>query len=141
MPKKKKKRDSAGLPPKYDNAEQLQSAIDKYFKYNEEEKRYTVAGLAHGLGFKSRQSMYDYEGMNNRYSYIIKRARLKIEERLETLMYYEKNINVGGIALGMKTHYGYTDRMVDKGDNKDLADVDVPERPTREQWEKANKDK
>jgi hypothetical protein len=69
----------AGQPPKYNSPEELQREIDKYF---ESESIYTITGLALFLGFESRQSLFDY-GKREEYSYIIKRAKLKVENGYE----------------------------------------------------------
>jgi hypothetical protein len=68
-----------GRPAHFDNAEELQVEIDEYFAVTPK-KEQTITGLALFLGFESRQSFYDYE---EKYSYIIKRARLTIEHAYE----------------------------------------------------------
>jgi hypothetical protein len=66
--------------PKYKNAQLLQNAIDEYFNLLKEEKATpTISGLAFALGFVSRQSIYDYEKLEDERSYTIKRAVLRIE--------------------------------------------------------------
>ena len=60
-----------GRPLKYETAEDLENAIDTYFKESLQTRetesgiKYinppTVSGLAYHLGFESRQSMYDYK--------------------------------------------------------------------------------
>lgn len=83
---------------KYRSRKKMESAIDEYFKsgisakifvigvapYEREVKveMPTITELAHYLGFESRQSIYAYE-LDGRFSYIIKRARLKIEINYE----------------------------------------------------------
>lgn len=94
-----------GRPRKYNSAKSLQDAVDKYFEEcfkprflkDEEgsiirdkkgnpiylgEKPPTVSGLAYYLGFASTQSLMDYE-KDERFSLIIRRAKLQIEEYLE----------------------------------------------------------
>ena len=48
----------------------------------------TITGIAHFLGFESRQSFYEYE-KKPEFTYIIKRARLFIER------FYEEQLQVG----------------------------------------------
>jgi len=72
-----------GPQPKWDN-EQLIDSIDKYFQDNPE--RPTVTGLAHYLGFESRQSLYDYKERPET-SYTIKLAVLKIESLHEANLF------------------------------------------------------
>ena len=87
-----------GRPALFTSPEELQAKIDHYFdgghnfrtiiigKAPNQEKVelpvITITGLAHYLGFESRQSFYDYE-KNDKFSYIIKRARLRIEMNYE----------------------------------------------------------
>jgi hypothetical protein len=66
-------------PAHFDSAEELQAQIDQYFA-DTPIKNQTITGLALFLGFESRQSFYDYE---EKFSYIIKRARLHIEHAYE----------------------------------------------------------
>lgn len=70
----------AGRPAMFDTVEDLQQAVDRYFECIEEDgkRKPTISGLAHYLGFESRQSIYDY-GERDGYSYIIKKAVLFIE--------------------------------------------------------------
>lgn len=89
-----------GRPPKFDDPGTLQAKVDEYFVWVQGEKetvtvneqpveqwkRYpchtTITGLALFLGFESRQSIYDYE-KDGTFSYIIKNARLRVEEQYE----------------------------------------------------------
>ncbi len=66
-----------GRPRIYDSPEELQQIVDQYFEDTKQED-VTITGLALHLGFESRQSFYDYE-KNDAFSYIIKRARLRVE--------------------------------------------------------------
>jgi len=111
----------SGRPPKYNNAEELQKAIQSYFD-NPPTKQVvigkgesqqivdlpvlTITGLAYHLGFESRQSFYDYE-IDSEFSYTIKRARLFIEHD------YEKQLQVGnttGAIFALK-NFGWTDKQ------------------------------
>ena len=91
-----------GQPRRYEAPGDLQAAIEEYFATA---KKLTITGLAYELGFESRQSFYDYEGLPE-YSYIIKRARLKIESG------YEGNLtesNVAGSIFALK-NMGWKDK-------------------------------
>lgn len=72
-----------GRPSHYTDPGQLEAAIQEYFAGTEGKK--TITGLAYHLGFESRQSLYDYEQKGD-FSYIIKRARLRVE------IMYEENL-------------------------------------------------
>jgi hypothetical protein len=94
-------RDTAGQPPKFESAQELQTAIDTYFREGVEKKLIvtgprdnrqlseievpTITGLCYFLGFESRQSFYDYEKRVG-FSYTIKKARLFIEKHYEELL-------------------------------------------------------
>lgn len=105
-----------GRPALYNSPDELQKAIDDYFTNPPDKKTitigtgvielpvFTMAGLAYALGFESRQSMYDYE-KEIEFSYIIKRARLRIEGN------YEQNLqfnNATGSIFALK-NMGWSD--------------------------------
>lgn len=125
-----------GRPPKYENVEQLEKAIEDYFQYIKGEFHFeqinlsrnkktdavetpilqkvwdrepeppTITGLALYLGFVSRQSIYDYE-KNGDYSYTIKKARLRIEAN------YEKSLSSSsptGAIFALK-NFGWADKQ------------------------------
>jgi hypothetical protein len=82
-----------GRPALFNNPEELQSKVDEYLNHKDHEwivtetavyqkEPITITGLAYYLGFESRQSFYDYE-KHDEYSYIIKKARLKVESEYE----------------------------------------------------------
>lgn len=108
---------AGGRPPIFKTPEELQNKINEYFKnpdYRQVATKtgevvdipvYTICGLAYRLGFESRQSIYDYE-KHGKFSYIIKRARLFIENE------YEKKLcdnNCTGIIFALK-NMGWTDK-------------------------------
>lgn len=93
-----------GRPKKYESADELESAIDKYLE-STDQKKWTITGLALSLGFESRQSFYDYEEKGE-YSYIIKRARLHVE------MSYEEKLSDNGCtgAIFALKNMGWKDK-------------------------------
>lgn len=74
----------AGRPRKWETPQELEEAIENFFfpPTGGERGKVTIAGLAYNLGFESRQSFYDYEEIPE-FSYIIKRARLRVETAYE----------------------------------------------------------
>lgn len=106
----------AGRPPFFDTPEELMLKIDEYFescKVKVDEigniishgDTITISGLAIYLGFESRQSFYDYE-KHEEYSYIIKKARFKVE------CSYEKRLdskNPTGAIFALK-NMGWKDK-------------------------------
>ena len=88
-----------GRPAHYTNPGDLEAAIQEYFA--DETTKPTITGLAYHLGFESRQSLYDYE-QRGQFSYMIKRARLKVE------MGYENDLrgnNAAGPIFALKNMY------------------------------------
>jgi hypothetical protein len=91
-----------GRPRVYENADELEIAVDAYF---EAEGKKTMTGLALALGFDSRQSLYDYQ-KNETFSYIINKALLRVECQ------YEENLsgnNVAGSIFVLK-NMGWKDK-------------------------------
>jgi len=113
-------------PRKYNTTEELEEAISAYFEKNKQDNLIpTVSGLALELGFCSRQSLHDYE-KDERFSYLIKKARLSIE------LYWENRL-AGNVPTGaifwLKNHAGYTDKQEISGPDKGpigFRFVDVP---------------
>ena len=123
MSKKKKPEDllKTGRPPKFDNPEMLERLIDEYFEKGGTSRTFivgsgankrdvtinivTITGLCLYCGFESRQSFYDYEEKPG-FTYIIKRARIKIERMYEENLQYGNTI---GSIFALK-NMGWHDR-------------------------------
>jgi hypothetical protein len=99
-----------GRPPFFTDPLEMESKINEYFNNCSDKKDIvvglgtieieipTICGLAYFLGFESRQSLFAYE-QKEEFSYLIKRARLRIEMR------YEQNLssnNVTGSIFALK---------------------------------------
>jgi len=106
---------TAGRPPAFESADELQVKIDLYFKSLEyidpetERERMdpaTITGLALALGFCSRQSMYDYE-KKEKFTYTIKNARLRVENSYEQHLFGK---SAGGAIFGLK-NMGWSDKQ------------------------------
>ena len=96
-----------GQPPKYSSPEELKKKADEYFaEAIERNWKITITGLALWLGFQSRQSIYDYE-KHGEFSYVIKRARLKVENAYESRLYEP---NAGGAIFSLK-NMGWKDKQ------------------------------
>lgn len=96
---------------KYESVEQLQEAIDDYFKTCDNNKQpYTVCDLALHLGFLSRQSVYDYANGKStgqkKFTYTVKTALFKIEAYAERHLYSN---HVTGAIFALKNR-GWTDK-------------------------------
>ena len=73
-----------GRPAAYEDTLQLSNEINAYFDncISSKEKA-TITGLTLFLGFQSRSSLDDYCKKDNEFSYIIKRAKLAVENSYE----------------------------------------------------------
>ena len=119
-----------GRPPFYSDPIELQKKIEDYFINCPDKKTivvgdgtidisiFSICGLAYFLGFESRQSFYAYEDKIE-FSYIIKRARLRIE------MKYEQNLqfnNATGSIFALKN--------MDWSDKSEIEhNVNIPQLP------------
>lgn len=109
--------ENGGRPPHFETPEELEELVQDYFDDPEILKK-TITGLALYLGFCSRQSFYDYE-KRPRFSYNIKKARLRIEEK------YEEKLDSGsstGAIFALK-QFGWKD----KSEVEQKSDVTITE--------------
>jgi len=75
---------NGGRPALYETPDALAEAVLSYFDWCEESTvKATVTGLALHLGFASRSSFDQYEERNDEFMYIIKRAKLAVENSYE----------------------------------------------------------
>lgn len=126
-----KSKHAGGRPPKYKTPNELQERIDAYFnscwvdKVTEvtdkegkctmstvryQDRPYTVAGLALGLGFNSRTSLLDYDAKPE-FLNIIKKAKLQIETCWEEGL---AGKSPTGNIFWLKNHAGYKSEVVDQ---------------------------
>lgn len=100
-----------GMKPLYETAEEMNYAIDLYFRVIEEENRPpTMAGLSLALGFKSTSALRRYEMKGEDFATIIEVARTRVEEwKNELLLTKEKQCN--GVIFDLKNNHGWMDRM------------------------------
>jgi len=97
----------AGRPARFDDPEKLQEAVDAYFDFcGETGENYTLTGLALFLGYETRQSIYDQEERGDEFSYIIKKARLKVENNYELTLFTK---NCTGAIFALK-NMGWKDK-------------------------------
>lgn len=114
---------NAGAKPLYDDPIALADKITLYFETDANKRTivigkgnnaklleipiYTITGLCYYLGFESRQSFYDY-AKNEAFSYIIKKARLRIEQHYEELLQLESS---SGAIFALK-NMDWSDRVI-----------------------------
>lgn len=94
----------AGRPPIWDDEDAFDKKVDEYFLQTKEP---TWSGLANYLGFESRQSLEDYK-KKEKFSYSIKKALLRIEEKYETKAIYSGNPT--GAIFALK-NFGWRDKQ------------------------------
>ncbi len=112
-------KNKGGHPPIFKTPELLHEKIEEYINncpdtrthYTADGTPYevkipTVSGMAYFLGFKSRQSMYDYEKRSDYFSYVIMRARLWVEKNYEQLA---QGKNANGVIFILK-NMGWVDK-------------------------------
>lgn len=130
----------AGRPLKYKTVEELQAAIDAYFKKCEGEllrdednnpvfnkfgqpvvinqRPPTVTGLALALGFTTRLSLLNYQGRKE-FMNTVTRAKSYIEEYTESRLFDRDGVN--GAKFSLTNNFkGWSDRP----DSYDIEDVD-----------------
>ena len=121
----------AGRKRKFKTVEQMQKAIDNYFRRQKRNNRpLTVQGLALALGFTTRQSLFNYEGYTDEkdksFLDTIKKAKLQIEEnKLEGML--SGDYNTAGVIFDLKNNHGHTDKVehdhTTKGDKIGVAPI------------------
>lgn len=110
---------NGGRPAVYGDPQELESKCNDYFRQCKEEKeRPTITGLALFLGFGDKSSLYDYRDKQP-FSYIIKRALLKIESCLEQML---TGNNVAGVIFALK-NMGWRDKYETELTGKDGKDL------------------
>ena len=116
-----KQKRERGKPSYIKDRDDLESKINEYFKEKVHQERFpTISGLAHHLGYASRQSLYDLQNQKE-YSYIVKKAVLYIESLHEEQL---ASRNVAGHIFWLKNR-GWTDsKTVDiKQEKPSKADI------------------
>lgn len=100
-----------GCPPKYTSHEEVHEKIGEYLKWEEKTSKgkYTISGLALFLGFATRQSLWDYEKRDAKFSYVINRYKLFLTH------YHEQKVQwVGGFPgakLWLTNFGGYSEEQ------------------------------
>jgi hypothetical protein len=94
-----------GRPPVFSTPEQMQDAVDAYFNdCKENDIPYTICGLALAIGM-TRETLRCY-GNNERFSDIVKRAKLIVEESVERRLF---GSSPTGAIFHLKANSGWRD--------------------------------
>ncbi len=106
MPKKQQK---TGRPLTYKTDAELSAAIEDYFaECQEQDRPYTISGLAYHLNI-SRRTVVNYAN-NDLFFLTIKRARERCEQYAEEQLYRQKG-STKGIQFSMKNNYNWHDKQ------------------------------
>lgn len=116
-----KKKHPGGRPPIWTDPSVLQKLVDQYFEH---EEKPTLAGLACALDI-SRRTLYNYDE-KDKFLYIIKKAREKVEEIYEKyLIYGEKPV---GTIFALK-NMGWKDRSDVTSNDETLKPTPIVDMP------------
>lgn len=118
------KKNPVGRPLKFKTNKLLEEAVQDYFDYCDNRMvsvyvkdlgdsiqvanpaPYTMTGLARALGL-SRQALMEYSG-REQFGDTIRRARQRVEEYAETMLYEGKNAT--GVIFNLKNNFGWVDK-------------------------------
>ena len=105
----------AGRPKKYERVEDMDKAINEYFRQCDIDKEpYTMTGLALSLGFLDRKSLIDYcdyvDEDDVAFFHSIKRAKMICEQNVEKGLLSGK-YNPTGAIFNLKNNYGWKDKQ------------------------------
>ena len=103
----KEEKNPIGRPLKYKTNEELQKAIDNYFKMcDKKEKPYTITGLGLAIGLDRRQ-LLEY-GEKDVFNNTIKLAKERVHAYAEEHLY--KSGIAAGVIFNLKNNFGWKDK-------------------------------
>jgi len=91
-----------GRPPIFETAEQMQQAVDAYFKTKPDPP--TICGLALALGLATRGSLLNYQA-RKQFQEVVERAKLRVEQHHEACL---SRSNCTGSIFWLK-NFGWKD--------------------------------
>lgn len=131
--------------PKYKTAAEMQEAVNKYFEdcggqpLKDEngntvrdknglpvivgEHPPTVTGLALWLGFKTRQSLLNYQGRSKAFDDVITAAKSRCEEYAERRLYDRDGVNGAKFSLA-NNFKGWREKPEEKPENEGVKIID-----------------
>lgn len=99
----------AGPKAKYPTPDDLEKKADEYFEQQDKEKAfYTVAGLAHFLGFQNRERLAQMKKAHDEFAYVIDRTKLKMEEQASNNLLVSSK-NIAGTIFYLKNNFAWKD--------------------------------
>ena len=115
---------TGGRPPTFERPEQLEEKCIGYLKHCiDNEEKPTITGLTLFVGFSSRSSWDDYSKRDG-FSYIIKRAKMTIENSYEQSggtfdIFALKNMGWKDKSEVKTTNYNYNSKDLSKKEMKE----------------------
>ncbi|MBQ8248267.1 MAG: hypothetical protein IJY93_00075 [Clostridia bacterium] len=137
----KAEKNKGGAPPKWKSAEEMQARLDKYYASCEPrvirdadgkpvtdkrgnavyyQRPLTTTGIARALGFRSRQSLYNYRGKKE-FKEIIDDALMRVEEYTEERLFDSAGASGAKFSLANNFKGWNTDKNMD-GDGDGSAE-------------------
>lgn len=101
-----------GKPKLWEDPDELEIAVDAYFEEfngSDAERMPTWAGICYHLGFADKEGFQEYENYGERYSRIVKRARLRFEHDRNVRLLTQNN--VAGSIFDLKNNHDWQDRQ------------------------------
>lgn len=124
---------AGGRPLKYTDPDEMQMVIDDYFgsvtytdDHGVKRSRPTMAGLAIALGFKSRQSLINYE-KKDEFLDTIKNARMRVEAALEDRLFDPSCV---GVIFNLKNNFDWKDRKEIENSGSMSVNIEIPDADT-----------
>ena len=110
-----------GRPMKYDCPEELERVVALYFDACDEQDRpYTVSGLALALGM-TREQLLRYQERPE-FTDTIKRAKQRVAVYVEEQL-FRKVGSVSGIIFSLKNNFGWKDEFEHKNQTVNMNDL------------------
>lgn len=109
--------DLGGRPPRFENPEQMEAAIDEYIA-NTPPINVTLTGLCMWLGFVSKQSLYDYKKKPG-FTYPVLKGLMAVENSYELTL---RSQSAPGSIFALK-NMGWKDRTETEISGKDGGPV------------------
>ena len=100
---------NVGRPKLFKTPEELEEKINTYFyQCKEEERPYTMSGLAFALGI-DRKTLINY-GKDEEFFHTIKRARDFVEQYVEERLLTQSGVTTG-VIFNLKNNFDWKDKQ------------------------------
>ena len=101
-----------GKHPKYKTPDEMAVVIEAYFEFKKLHVLVpTMTGLACALGFRTRKSIMDYKNKSDGFEELIRDARMRVEEAVESELLNRVVGSVTGPLFNLKNNFGWVDKQ------------------------------